>query len=64
MPDGPAQVERDKALSRIDWLTPNVWQWGDPEYQTRLMAVDVIKDASTAFDSWVQTASNKYEQIH
>jgi hypothetical protein len=49
MPDGPAQIERDKALSEIDWITPNVWQWGDPEYQTRLMAVDVINNAFMRF---------------
>jgi hypothetical protein len=58
MPDGPAQIERDKALSEIDWITPNVWQWGDPEYQTRLMAVDVINNASEAFDSWLHNVSS------
>lgn len=59
MPDGPQQVERDKALSQIDWVTPNVWQWGDPEYQARLMGVDVMSDASEAFDTWIRTASKR-----
>jgi salicylate hydroxylase len=59
MPDGPRQLERDKALSQIDWERPSVWQWGDPEYVKGLMKFDAIGNANEAFDTWLQAKGNR-----
>ena len=58
MVDGPEQVQRDGALSEVDWVHPCVWQWGDIEYQKKLNGFDAVSDARKAFAAWFGNNGN------
>src|SRR5258708_2246209 len=52
MPDGPQQIERDRALAQVDFIAPSVWTYGDATYQDEMLRFDCIADTDRAFEQW------------
>lgn len=58
LPDGEEQEKRDRELEILasqGWKGKCSFNWGDAEYQQKLLGFDVLKDAEDRFTQWWET---------
>ena len=57
LPDGEEQEKRDQELEAVakeNWKGRCSFNWGDAEYQQRLLGFDVLTDAEERITQWLE----------